>query len=343
MPHLSFRPCFRGLAAPDRFTWPAGAPTALLPCRCGSLPGAGRTASGRGWACKVLVGLLLVGGGEVAKGVVLFPRDGGPPVMGYLVREDERQVVVREELPDGSSRETRLGRAQIEERIDTVAPSRLERLSPDRPHEYLEYAEELAERRRDPEARDAALRLYLIAIARGDERVRSTAWRGLIVLARTPAQRRMFLAAAAWHGVVLPAAESAGPVTDDPETSAARSALLEALVRLRQGRGSTARTLLERPGVREQAARLAAWIAWEELVAACGQGEPAPELLSRLLKGELLLREHVAGERAAASGPRWSQARAGEGLAPLPSLELDALTPYDPAECLYRDGRWQRP
>lgn len=291
----------------------------------------------------MLGGLLLHGLVGAAWAIALFPRDGGMPVIGYLVREDEQQIVVKEELPDGSTRETRVLKSQIAERIDAASPQRLAALTPDRPGDYLEYAEELAQRRRDPEARDLALRLYLIAIARGDEPVRASAWRGLVELARTPAQRRTFLAAAAWHGVPLAdAAEQPGTMRPDTR-SAARAALLEALVRLRQGRGREAQALLQRPGVRDEEAGLAGWLPWDQLVAACASGEPEPPLLARLLQAELRLREDPSDGTASGRRPPWSQARVGGGLAPLPSLELDALTPFDPAECVWRDGRWQRP
>ena len=35
----------------------------------------------------------------------MLPKGSNTPVMGYLVRRDERIVVVRQPLPDGKSRE----------------------------------------------------------------------------------------------------------------------------------------------------------------------------------------------------------------------------------------------
>lgn len=295
------------------------------------------------WFYCVLGGLLFSRLAGEAWAIALFPRTGGPPVVGYLVREDDQALVVREEQPDGSTRETRVLKSQIAERIDAFSPERLEALSPDRPRDYLEYAEELAQRRRDPEARDTALRLYLIAIARGDERVRHSAWRGLVELARTPVQRQTFLAAAAWHGVPLEADQTAANATGSRQRAVARAVLLDALVKLRQGKGREARTRLDHPGVRDEAAALAPWLTWEQLIAACSQQELELALLARLLRGELWLRSEAADPSGGTAAPLWSQARGGNGLAPLPSLELDALTPFDPSECLYRAGRWQRP
>ena len=81
----------------------------------------------------------------------------------------------------------------------TVLPERLAELDPARPQSYLEYAEELAEKRRDPEARDAAMRLFAIAAARGESKVRHSALLGLIELARSPQEERRFRAAAYLH------------------------------------------------------------------------------------------------------------------------------------------------
>src|SRR6188472_3650209 len=86
-----------------------------------------------------------------ASAAVVIVKGSNQPVMGYLVRQDERSVVLREVLPGGKTRETSFARGSIDELIITVAPERLAALEPVRLNEYLEYAEELAEKQRDPE------------------------------------------------------------------------------------------------------------------------------------------------------------------------------------------------
>ena len=100
------------------------------------------------------------------------PKNSNQPVMGYLVRQDERTVVVRQPLADGKSREVPFSRSNIDELIITVSPERLAALDPARPEMYREYAEELAEKQRDPEARDMARRLYAIAAVRAEGNLR---------------------------------------------------------------------------------------------------------------------------------------------------------------------------
>src|SRR5437868_1276664 len=97
-----------------------------------------------------------------ANAVVVLPKGSNQPVMGYLMREDERTIVVRQPLPGGKSRESSFPKKELDELIITVSPQRLTELDPKQPGLYYEYAEELAEKQRDPEARDMAIRLYAI-------------------------------------------------------------------------------------------------------------------------------------------------------------------------------------
>src|SRR4051794_9454767 len=103
-----------------------------------------------------------------AGGAVVVLKGSNQPVVGYLVRQDDRSVTLREILPSGKSRESSFPRSNLDELIITVLPDRLTALNPARLTDYLEYAEELAEKKRDPEARETAIRLYAIAAARGD-------------------------------------------------------------------------------------------------------------------------------------------------------------------------------
>jgi len=198
---------------------------------------------------------------RVALAVVVLPKGASAPVMGYLLRHDERIVVVRQPLADGKSRELRFSPREIDELIITVSPERLEVLDPARSAAYLEYAEELAEKRRDPEARDAAIRLYAICAARGDDRLRHSALLGLIALARSPEEERRFRAAA-----YLFDAEHDESVLVAP-----------------------------------------------------------------------------SGAKAASFVTSWSDARRAGPISPVPVLRIDKLTEFDPAECLFRGGKWVRP
>jgi hypothetical protein len=285
---------------------------------------------------------------QAAHAVVVLPKGSDRPVMGYLVRQDERTVVVRQPQPGGKSREIPFSKADLDELIITVLPERLAELDPARPQPYREYAEELAEKQRDPEARDMAIRLYAIAAARGDERLRYGALLGLISLARGADEERRFRAAAFLYDPAHDAAILVAP------TAAARGALsppsaeLLSVLRLaRQGKGSTAKVILDRPEVKAEASQFSAVISLEDLMAACTARQLSPQQLLQLLKAELALEDTPAplatAPGSAAQPATWSQAAATDGHSPLPLLSLDKLTEFDPAECFYKGGKWVQP
>jgi hypothetical protein len=169
--------------------------------------------------CLVAALLIAALWARPAQAVVVLPKGAKQPIMGYLVRQDDRNVVVREELPGGKSRENSFAKKDLDELIITVSPQRLTLLDPSKPQDYREYAEELAEKQRDPEARDTAIRLYAIAAARGDDKLRHSALLGLIALARNPDEERFFRAAAYWFDADHDAAVLTSSLTIDSESS----------------------------------------------------------------------------------------------------------------------------
>jgi hypothetical protein len=286
-----------------------------------------------------------------APAIVVLLKGSNQPVMGHVVRQDERTIVVREELADGKTRERALLRGDIDEVIETVSAERLAALDPAEPRRYREYAEELSEKDRDPEARDMAIRLYAIAAARGEGALRHGALLGLISRARTPAEGRRFRAAA-WlydpeHDIgVLSTPAPVGPpkarTTKDDGTD-----LLNVLRLLRQGKAPAARLLLERPAVQAAAASIAAIMTAEQLSDACAAKELSDGQLARIVRAELALLDgasaaHGPVDRSPAA-PRWSASRKEGGLAPLPTLDLAQLTEFDPEACVFRRGKWVRP
>lgn len=284
-----------------------------------------------------------------AHAIVVLKKGLEQPLLGHLVREDERTVVIREELPGGGQRETHIPRADIEELIVTVDPQRLAALDPAQPRAYREYAEELAEKHRDPEARDAARRLYAIAAVRSEGTLRKGALLGLMSLARSPAEERRFRAAIFLYdeqhdtGVL---AQGPSPLAPGP-TSTAETAppgeLLSAVRLIRQGRGAEAKALLELPHVRRAAPLLASIITLDELLSAAAARALTDEQLIRLLTAELSLSGEAQPSAKSGDVSPWSQTIKNGQLAPLPSLALESLTEFDPAECVFRGGKWVRP
>jgi hypothetical protein len=305
------------------------------------------------WPCALalLIALLLP---TAARAIVILPKGATKPVMGYLVRQDDKTIVIREILTDGMPREQTFQRDQIDELLVTVAPERLAALDPGQPQLYREYAEELAEKQRDPEARDAALRLYHIAAVLGEGQIRRGALLGLAALARSPQEERKFRAAAYLYDPEHDPAVLAGPddakLTRTPTAKEPLADLLSAVRLARQGKGAQAKALVEKPPVREQVDGLAKVLTSEELLAACIAKELSDEQLFKLLKAETAI-ERSLSQGAPGSGDdglapvqtSWISAVKSQGLSPLPSLSLATLTEFDPRACVYRDGKWVRP
>ena len=306
------------------------------------------------WRTLALALIALLAAPAVARAIVVLPKGSSKPVMGYLVREDERTIVVREILPDGKPREQTFQRDQIDELLVTVSPERLAELDPARPQLYREYAEELAEKHRDPEARDMALRLYHMAAVLGEGSLRRGSILGLAALARTPQEERRFRAAAYLYDPEHDAAvlaEGAGvKLAAAPTATEPLAELATALRLVRQGRGSQAKAIFEKPSSREPLAALAGIVSGEELLAACTAKNLSGEQLYKLVKAELAIERSLAGRPGGSAADdfalqpaSWAASIKSHGLSALPPLALETLTEFDPRACVYRDGKWVRP
>ena len=94
----------------------------------------------------LVVCLVLV---QPAQAVVVYKKGSNKPVAGHLVRQNDKEVVVRDEASSGL-KEIAIPRSEIEDLIETVSAERLAILDSSRPQEYREYAEELAEKNSIP-------------------------------------------------------------------------------------------------------------------------------------------------------------------------------------------------
>jgi hypothetical protein len=294
--------------------------------------------------------LLALVGHRAAHAVVVLKKGETKPVMGYLVRHDEHGVVLREPQPGGTSRELTFAAADIDELILTVSPERLAELDPARPELYREYAEELAEKQRDPEARDMAIRLYHLAAVHGSGSLRRGSLLGLVALARSPQEERRFRAAA-WlydpqHDPSLLASPAGIQLTRTTTVREPLAELLTALRLCRQGKGPGARSIVDRPAVRAELDSLANAITAEEFLAACSAKDLSDAQLLKLLRAEVAIDRilgnaaAVPAEEMAARPASWSSAVRAAGLAPVASISLASLTEFNPQASIFRNGKW---
>ena len=290
--------------------------------------------------------LLLVGVsvGTSSAAVVLL-KDRTEPVIGTLVRNDSDRVVIRSTDAEGKAREETFRRDQVEQVVPAYSVEHLATLEPARPAGYRDYAEELWARRRDPEARDMAIRLYLIAAWLDREHLGRSALLGLVSLARSPDEERKFRAALYVIDPRTPLeALQASPQTSAVDTSAAQE-LLRAMRLLRTSKGTTARALVEKPAVAKLLESYSRLMTKAEFNAAVGQSILSPRELRQTLMLELemesLVHPALGTERSATLA--WGRELQGIGGQAVPSLALETLTEFDPRQCLYRDGKWQAP
>ena len=299
----------------------------------------------------LLIGLTLAAtlliASDSAFAIVIYKKGSNKPIAGPVIRQNGNEVVVREETSTGV-RDVIVPRSEIEDLIETVSLERLAELNPSRPQEYREYAEELAEKKLDPEARQMAVRLFQIAAWLDPTKTGHGALLGLVAIARPGEEEARFRAAAYLfdprHNKALLGQVSV-PANASKEADPAQ-ALLEALRQLRRGHDQQARTALAPPAVSEELAAYSGILTREEFLAACAARNLSDEQLRKVLELELALdsRLHAGADKPEETTlASWNDAIRMGKLSAIPSLRFERLTEFDPRECVFRQGKWQRP
>ena len=98
-----------------------------------------------------------------ALGAVVYVKGQQEPIAGFVESADDMSIQLRIITPEGDELNRRILRSEIDLLLQPVSPTRLSQLSPDNPKAYREYAEELVEKKTDPEAVETAKRLFMIA------------------------------------------------------------------------------------------------------------------------------------------------------------------------------------
>lgn len=301
----------------------------------------------------IAAGIWTTGLLSVVDAVVVYPKGGGEPITGYLVRQSPEVVVVAVPQPDGTTRERALARELIDDVLIVVSEERLASLKLDTPQDYRDYAEELASKWRDPDARSMALRLYLIAAHLEPDRLGRSCLLGMVGLGRTPAEKRKFRAMA----YLLDPERDARLLNEVDEEDPARPSLppgaaadlAECLRLLRRDLRPQALRSAQREEVKASFDKIKSALTFEEFERLCNSRKTlTPAQLKRILLAEAsLIRVVRAGDvpkvDAGKTGASWSQVMTDRPPPPVPSLSLETLTEFDPRECEFRDGKWVAP
>ena len=284
-----------------------------------------------------------------ADGAILFLKGSDDALHVRTIRESETTIVVGVRGPDGTFTERILERRNIDQFIPTVSKSRLAELDPAQPTLYRDFAEELAEKKVDPDARDAAIRLYLIAARLDPDGLGRSALLGMVSLARSPREERRFRAMAYLLDPKHDRRVLKDSTVASPGASAAegRDDLLAALRTLRQGNRRIAKRMAERPNVIAAFNRYSGGFSREDFLAACESADSLDNVaLARIIRYELAItgaKPATGVESETDSGPRWSATLNADDNSAIPELSLESLTEFDPERSVFRDGKWVKP
>jgi hypothetical protein len=298
----------------------------------------------------VLATVILTVAASPCQAVVVFLKGDDKPVVGFFVQQTERSLVIQQVMPDGTRRERVFVRTDVEDVVFTVSRERLEALDPATPTAYRDYAEELAEKRQDPEAQETAMRLYLIAAHLDPAALGRSSLLGLVNLARTEDEQARFRAMAylldpEHDERVL---QRPNPVTEKPQelTAQTRGRLLDAVRNLRQGRKYSAKEALGFPDIQQAFDQFEGIITLKEFEDSCSRGTLGNPMVRKLILLELALAPGAVEMTATDTEPSllsWRQSTRRDGLTPVPSLTLERVTEFDPRKSRFQGGRWVVP
>jgi hypothetical protein len=282
-------------------------------------------------------------------GVIILRKDNPDSIKGFLISQNEQRVVVNEVLADGKTRQRVVQRSDIDLMIISVGEDRLMALRPDQPRAYRDYADELSEKREDPEARNAAIRLYLLAAHLDTKGQGRGALLSMAGLARSPGEELKFRAIvylldpAHDRGVLKPPSLAKAPQAD--LTPSERKMLLSAIRALRVGNRREALNFSRRPLFQDVFKRYASVLSLEAFGAAATKREALlPDaLVKKLITLEMMVLNLPLKEKPSSGDVPWSMLVTTKKDSPVESLSLETITEFNPNETVYKNKHWSVP
>lgn len=295
--------------------------------------------------------LLLVG---EAFGVVIVT-EAGKRIAGYLVSMTSDEVVVRIHLQGGSVRTERYPRKSVTV-LESFKPARLEALKPSDPRSYRDYAEELIAKKEDPEARDLALRLLILAASLDPEQLGKGCMIAAAGIARTAPEERRFRALAylldPGHDPALLQEKSdkaAQRKTGESLADASGKTFVAALKAYRRGQYQEAEKLAKTPGI-ETYFQTFGPTSHAAFLQTCSKAagvktppDPTSDLAKKILRMELDSEERVGSGGASPKASPWSLALTPDSRRVPPPHSLENVTEFSPADSVFVAGKWTKP
>lgn len=276
---------------------------------------------------------------------------GAVPVGGYFVSNDGKTLRIMTRSPDGKETPTNyeLLKIDIIHQIDT---DRLKTLDKNDAKAYHDYAEVLADKKYadDPEAKDVARHLFLIAAYLDQRQFGRSALLSMSSLARTEAEARRCRALAF---VLDPQGDADALKPPMPKAPSALQNFEKALKFYRTGQIADAKNLANAIDLDMDFSKAVGGIDKATFLQWCTDaegmtGSPPEDRLRRILRAELWVIDQLphgdAGDKTNAGETKWSSILQARQIKPVSLLSLETIDKdIDPHKCLYRDGKWVVP
>lgn len=219
----------------------------------------------RNWVKPILIIILVFVVPLPAWSVIIKTKDG-QEYKGQLVKDETLKVTIKLQ---GSNTEKTFYRFDVVEMIQAVKPKELEKFKPENPKGYYDYAMDLLSQQEDPEARDAALRLFLISAYLEPVKLGHGSLLKMSDLARTSEEARTFRAMAYLLDVVSDKSILKKVSKAVNEDTKAREAFLKALEFLRRGKTKEALDTVKTKGAADYFGLIPSFMTYDEFVKIC--------------------------------------------------------------------------
>jgi hypothetical protein len=290
--------------------------------------------------------------GGTTSGDVVYLNDGRT-VFGLYESEVEGNIHFRQRMEKPGMYEPRVfPRSDVRAMVVTVNRERLEALRPGEWSLWRDMADELAVQSADPEARDLALRLYLILARNAPEPMRKVAFSGAIEVAEQFPSRELIrrIRVLAWResggtGELpeLPVSDQT-PVVDAEEMRSHSRQLARALHDYRTGDKGALQSLMRDRNFTANMSAFATVCTAEQLPSIAAREAPDFSETSILIRLELAALAFADGKPPAdvTRESPWSVLVMQNRPAPVP-LDDSEIDGIDPLAIHFRDGKWYRP
>ena len=272
--------------------------------------------------------------------MIIFKGDQ-KPLYGFITKQSDSQITIKVYDEESKATFRTVERDEIYRIVETVSQDKLSLLKPTNPKDYRDYAELLAAKKQDPEAREMAIRLSIITAYLDTSQLRQSALRILVSLARNDQERRVFSALAFKYG----ASQSVGQASSIGDLSqidrSQRQALAECIALSRYRKGKRAINRVRDENLGEIFQLMNSDVSLAKFEGLCEKNKLSASELASLLFLELKLRRSLPNELdQTTSSSGWGKLVEEGKNKPIRPVEIVTATEFDPRESTFVEGEW---